>query len=75
MMAAPRKTIDAPKRANGAIEREDAAPPAGGAAAAEVSLAADEAEAEVATESVAELLYGVALEKAPELAPLTLVTL
>jgi hypothetical protein len=70
MMAAPRKTTDAPKRAKGAMESEDAAPPAGGAAAAEVSLAVDEAEAEVATESVAEFEYGVALEKAPELAPL-----
>ena len=68
MIAAPRKTIDALKRAKGAIESEDAAPSAGGAAAAEVSLACDAPE--VADESVAELLYGVAVEKVPELAPL-----
>jgi hypothetical protein len=68
MMAAPRKTIDAPKRAKGAIEKEDAAPLAGGAAAAEVSLAPDEPD--VAAASVAELEYGDAVVKAPELAPL-----
>jgi hypothetical protein len=65
MMTAPRKTMDAPKRAKGAIEVADAAPFAGGAAAAEVSLAFDEPDV-----AVAELEYGVAIEKAPELAPL-----
>jgi hypothetical protein len=68
MIAAPRNTIDAPKRAKGATESEDAAPSAGGAAPAEVSLACD-APDEVAS-SVAEFEYGVADEKAPLLAPL-----
>jgi hypothetical protein len=68
-MAAPRKTMDAPKSAKGAMESEDAAPSAGGAAAGEdVSLAPSDPD--VAAASVALFEYGVADENAPLLAPL-----
>jgi hypothetical protein len=61
--------MDAPKSANGAMESVDAAPSAGGAAAGEdVSLAPSDPD--VAAASVALFEYGVALEKAPLLAPL-----